>query len=897
MILSQNSGRQLRGPLAGWFIVAGLVAVLPFLAGSGASSLLFYQEAIITFLAVLGLNLQFGYGGELAIAQPVIAGVAAYTSGAIAVSLGWSALVTLPICIVVALLAAFVVNLVGFRAKGWYLAATTFFAVLVFPNLVDTFATWTGGDGGLIGIPPLPGMNDGVGGTSLRQYEVLAAIAMVLFLASITLIESRWGDFVLALRDCPNGLSSCGMSPNKIRLSLIVVSTIPVAFSGWAMAHFTGVLVSSDFGLSQLLLLVGAVMIGGRGTLWGPVVGTAIFEFITYFVGPYSSVNQLILGISLLVIGGLFPIGIVGAVTLLLQRVHLRDRLRRTSRPAQDRSFLASDVTDANSLLSVGSVSESSDVLHAEGVGRRFGGNTALDDVHIKLLPAQVVGLVGPNGSGKTTLLNVLTGYITADAGTITLDGRELKSSTPASVALAGVRRSFQTPQLVHDLSLSENLALGVTGGDSQHIVSGVVRGPSYKRRTKEIEQRIGAIASLLGFTEQELGTPADELSLGHQRIAEVGRAIMGNPRVICLDEPAAGLDDADLDRLAEALAQASSCGVAVLLIEHNLTFVRKVSDVMVGLEAGRVVSIDELRREGGFDVSDVLVTEVISGQELDRKAYGVPNESDVGGNTPSLGRKAVDIAHGTSERSGPQIFHTDRVSTTIGVHGLSAWYGKARALNNLSFSVGNGEIVGILGPNGAGKTTLLQSIGGLQKRVEGRIEFEGQDMTHWPAVRRTLRGVSLVREGSLVFSDLTVSEHLALSKRLCEQRGQQWQDEDVLFEWLPVLRKLRETKAGALSGGQKQLLAVASAAMARPRCLLLDEPSAGLAESTLESVFEHIRRVADSGMTLIIAEQSPRYLEGLVDRFLWLDLGVFASPEDRQSDPDFSTAPIAGPR
>lgn len=859
--------RQLRNPLGGWLAVSAALALLPILIGSGPSSLLFYQQALITFLAVLGLNLQFGYGGELAIAQPVIAGVAAYTSASLTTSLGWSPLATLPICIVVALVTAFVVNLVGFRAKGWYLAATTFFAVLVFPNLVETFTTWTGGDNGLLGIAPLPGMNDGLGGTSLRQYEVLVVLAMAVFLASIALIESRWGDLVRALRDCPNGMSSCGMSPNRVRISLIIVATVPVALSGWVMAHFTGVLESSDFGLTQLLLLIGAVMIGGRGTLWGPIVGTAIFEFIIYFVGPYSSTNQLILGASLLVIGAVFPAGVCGSAAMLWERVRKRADAQGTA-VVERATELSPIVANGSGDQVVGGelTREQREVLTAKAVSHRFDGIVALEDVDIRLLASQVVGLVGPNGSGKTTLLNVLTGYLAPNSGVIALDGTEIQRPTPASVALAGVRRSFQTPQLVHELTLWDNLALGITGSNAQHILSNMVRGPSYRRSTREIERRIQSVGSLLGFTWKELATRADELSLGHQRIAEVARALIGNPRVICLDEPAAGLDDSDLELLAEALSRASSYGVAVLLIEHNLNFVRKVSDIMVGLESGKVVSVDELRREGGFDVSEVIGPETVQEVAIEASIH------EDGIRAPAVA--SVDAKSRTDVASGR--------AALISVTNLSAWYGKGRALSDVSFTVGNGEIIGILGPNGAGKTTLLHSLSGLHRRIEGRVEFDGEDITSWSSTRRVVHGLSLVREGAQVFSDLTVSEHLALSRKLCEQRTEEWQDEDLLFEWLPVLSKLRDTKAAALSGGQKQLLAIASAAMARPRCLLLDEPSAGLAEATLESVFEHVRRIADSGMTLLIAEQSPRYIEDLVDNFLWLDLGARVSPEDQ---------------
>ena len=849
-----RSGRGLGRVLPGWVLVTVIALLLPQFQGGTASSLVLSDNTIITFLAVLGLNLQFGYGGQVALAQPVVSGAAAYTAGALGVSLGWNALETLPLAIAVGLVASFVVSLASFRSKGWYLAATTFFAVLLFPNLVDLFTTWTGGDSGLIGIPPIPGMNLGLGGTSTRQYLLITAIAMLVFLASITLVESRWGDLVRTLRDAPNGLSASGTSAARMQISIMIIGTIPVALSGWMTASVTGVLVPTTFGLSQLLLLLGSVMVGGRGTIWGPVIGTAIFEVITYNIGAYSTTNQLILGAVLLVIGAAFPLGIWGAVTLGLRRLGIvkpetaaASRPVPASRPAAPATAPGASSTEGHDV-----------VLEAESVTRRFGGLLALDGAHMKLRAGTITGLVGPNGSGKTTLLNVLTGYVVPDEGTVTLDGRPLSKPSPAALARAGVRRSFQTPQLVGELTLRDNLVIGLAGGQPQHVVSAAFRGPGYRRRSAAIERRVHEVAELLAFSGHELVTPVGELSLGQQRIAEVARAVTSSPRVICLDEPAAGLADLELERLTTALARVAESGVAILLIEHNLAFVRKVAHTVVGMESGRVETVDELRAAGDFDVSfeSAVLTAAAVVHERPRRPAG-----------------SAERAAGGAERA-------TGAGDALVVQGLSAFYGKAQALFDVSLSVGAGEIVGVLGPNGAGKSTLINAIGGVHGRVRGQIEFEGKDLTGLSSVARAYQGLGVVREGARVFPDLTVSEHLAMAKRLCLRRGLEWQGEELLYEWLPVLHQLRDTKAVALSGGQKQLLVVASAAMARPRLLLLDEPSAGLAESTLETVFDYIRRIANDGMTLLIAEQSPRYLDNLVHRFVWLDVGSVVSAD-----------------
>lgn len=207
-------------------------------------------------------------------------------------------------------------------------------------------------------------------------------------------------------------------------------------------------------------------------------------------------------------------------------------------------------------------------------------------------------------------------------------------------------------------------------------------------------------------------------------------------------------------------------------------------------------------------------------------------------------------------------------------VDGLSASYGQALALRNVSLTVGEGEVVGVLGRNGAGKTTLLRTIALLQQRTSGKIHFDGSDFTGKTAVQAARAGISLVREGARVPASLTVQEVLELGTRLRRLRGRDEVVLDEVWEWFPLLVPLRQKKAGLLSGGERQTLALATAFHSAPELLMLDEPSAGLAPQVSEEVFATIGRFAAGGVTALIVEQDPRWLRGLVDRTYSLDLG-----------------------
>jgi ABC-type branched-subunit amino acid transport system permease subunit len=292
--------------------LVALAALIPVVS-SNAAELARYEDVLIDLLVVIGLNMSFGYAGLISLGQPVIAGAAAYMAGVLSVTENFSAWITLPLAVVTGVVFAVVLNSVSFRLRGWYLAATTFFAVTVFPDLVDVFQHWTQGDNGLNGIAPIPGAAVGIDGNSVREYEIVLAITAIVWLATTNLVTSRWGLMLESLRDCHNGFVACGGNQVTVRFTMTVVSAIPVGVAGWLTAHVTMFLVPTSFGLNQLLLYAGAVILGGRGTIWGPVVGTVVFEGISLWIGPFSVTNEIVLGVSVLVISAVSPVGLTGS--------------------------------------------------------------------------------------------------------------------------------------------------------------------------------------------------------------------------------------------------------------------------------------------------------------------------------------------------------------------------------------------------------------------------------------------------------------------------------------------------------------------------------------------------------------------------------------------------------
>jgi branched-chain amino acid transport system ATP-binding protein len=230
-------------------------------------------------------------------------------------------------------------------------------------------------------------------------------------------------------------------------------------------------------------------------------------------------------------------------------------------------------------------------VLEVSSLGMRFGGLVALQDVDVRLDGQQVIGLIGPNGAGKSTLLNALSGFITPTEGTVRLDGEETTRFTPQQYAKAGLVRSFQTAQLLEDETVVSNLLLGRQRFSRSGPVRQLFGWPPHRKAEREwLDQAYATLdlLDLLPFADAK----ASSLSTATRRLVEIGRVLMAEPRVVFLDEPAAGLDAPSREQLAVVLRNLPErAGCLIVLVEHDVNIVRKACDRCIALAAGRVLA------------------------------------------------------------------------------------------------------------------------------------------------------------------------------------------------------------------------------------------------------------------------------------------------------------------
>lgn len=453
-------------------------------------------------------------------------------------------------------------------------------------------------------------------------------------------------------------------------------------------------------------------------------------------------------------------------------------------------------------------------MLHAAGVGVSFQGLRVLTDVSLELRPGEILGLIGPNGAGKTTLLNVLAGFQRPNTGSVRLDDSEIVGWPPHRIARAGLVRTFQGVRPFAELTASENLEVGF-------VARGIGRD-----RARERARRLLETIGLKDRATQHAG----ELPYGQLRLLGLARALAGEPKYLLVDEPAAGLGEDDAQRLRETLAairDQNGCGV--LVIEHNMQFIMGVCDRVQVLARGSTLAVGTTRQ--------------VRDDPAVRHAY--------------LGASAAEACPRATKLSG--------VRALLEVDELSVSYGSIPALRDVSIRVGDGELVTVLGPNGAGKSTMMQAIAGLVHPHKGSIRFDGRSLGELRPEARPGAGVALVPEGRGIFPALTVGENLAVGAGM-PTRTVRARFESIL-ERFPILLERFAAHAGSLSGGEQQQLAIARALMSRPRLLLLDEPSLGLAPQMIALVYDLLREMNRDGLSILLVEQGAERALTAADR------------------------------
>ena len=492
-------------------------------------------------------------------------------------------------------------------------------------------------------------------------------------------------------------------------------------------------------------------------------------------------------------------------------------------------------------------------LLDVRNVGVRFGGLQALDQVSFDVRRGEILALIGPNGAGKSTMLNVISGFQKPDCGEVWFKGQCLAGLTPDRVNRQGLARTFQAAEVLRGMTVVENIMAAGVAQSGCGLLAGLLGAGPAARVTRRLRQQALTRLEVVGLAELA-DAPAGLLTAGQQRLLAAARALATGAELLILDEPGAGLNSAEKQTLGDAILRIREHGTTIVFVEHDLTFVGRLAERMVVLDHGRMLA----KGEPDSVRADPAVI----------AAY--------------LGNTRIEAAP-AHQRAQAQ------AKPLLAVQGLNVRYGGLTALKDVTLEVRQGEIVSLIGANGAGKSTLLKAISGMVAPASGSVRFDGGELAGMPVEKRTAIGIALAPEGRALFPTLTVRDNLMMG-RYAQVRGagvlnllkpgrrgtREMQDalQEVLA-FFPRLAERIDQLAGTLSGGEGQMVAIGRALMSRPRLLMLDEPSFGLAPQVTREILESLPRLADTGLTVLLVEQNAHAALQVSDRGYVLANGV----------------------
>ncbi|ATA52923.1 metal-dependent hydrolase [Variovorax boronicumulans] len=547
-------------------------------------------------LVAAGLVMLTGVGGMTSFGQAAFVGMGAYATAWICTSptaAGWlggiagSALVPwlgLLLGLVLTFALAWALGAVTLKLSGHYLPLCTIAWGLSLYFLLGNME-FLGGQTGITGVPPLV-----VAGVSLASPRALGVVIWAVLLLALwalhNLLDSREGRAIRALKGGRLMAESMGVDTARHRIKLFVLAALLAAVSGWLYAHMQRFVNPTPFNLNIGIEMLFMAVVGGAGHLWGAVLGATL---ITLLKEKLQDILPALLGTS-----GNFEVVVFGLLMLfVLQRFAdglwptLARLVSRWVRPVA-KAPAATATAPAAQLAQRVLPAAGTMLLQADAVSKRFGGLIANNDISMTLKAGEIHALIGPNGAGKSTFFNMISGVDDPSSGEVRLEGDAMSGRPSRAFAARGLGRTFQHVRLLGQRSVVENVALGAHLRAKRGWLAAMLRLDRAEEAALMAEARKQIERCGLGA---HADTPAASLSLGQQRVVEIARALAGQPSVLLLDEPAAGLRHLEKRALSELLGQLRAEGLGILVVEHDMEFVMNLADRITVLEFGTVIA------------------------------------------------------------------------------------------------------------------------------------------------------------------------------------------------------------------------------------------------------------------------------------------------------------------
>jgi ABC-type branched-subunit amino acid transport system ATPase component/ABC-type branched-subunit amino acid transport system permease subunit len=543
-------------------------------------------------VACLGLNIVLGYAGQLSLAQAAFWGVGAYASAILTTKLGLSVWIGMLSSFVVAGIFGVLLGIPTLKLSGHYLAmATIGFGIIVQLILINTI--WlTNGSDGITAIP-----SPWIGPIELREantFFYFAALSLILLIwVTLRIKGSRVGRALMAIRENEMAAETMGIDTTFFKIMAFTLSAGYAGFAGSLFAHCGSHYISPDtFSFDQSVMLLAMAVLGGNGSAVGSVVGATLLTLVPEVLRFLKDSYMMVYAAGIVVIMVFMPGGIAGLVYNLPVSQRLRDWWASGSFPAglSTGTPTAEMGPLANPSTAAGGPDPNGTLLTVRKLAKHFGGLRAVDGVDMEVRCCEIQALIGPNGSGKTTILNMLSGLYVPTAGEINFDGTLVAGWKPHSITSLGMARTFQNIRLFGELTVLGNVLIGQHSRSTAGLVGSIFRSPSQKREESRLQSKGLKELEFVGLRGKEFAR-AKSLPYGQQRLLELARALASDPKLLLLDEPAAGLNAAETEKLIELLFQIRDRGITILLVEHDMSLVMNVSDHITVLNFGKKIA------------------------------------------------------------------------------------------------------------------------------------------------------------------------------------------------------------------------------------------------------------------------------------------------------------------
>ena len=550
--------------LALLFIALMALSLIPFVTNVGDYVLNIFMQAVTYAIAVLGMTVVLGYTGQINLAQAAFFGFGAYAVGLGTTALGLNFWLSLLLGLGVAGLAGAILGLTTLRLGGHYLAMITISFQQIFDLVLNNWIEVTHGPDGIAGIerPSLLGMSL----VDNRRYLLFCVVVLYLLICFVWwLPNTRLGRAMRAVRENELAASVVGVHTLRVKVIAFTISSALAGISGGLYAGGFAYVSPDNCNFARSVEFLTMVLLGGAQSPFGAALGTVLLILLPEWFRFLKQIYLAAYGLAVILIMVFLPEGLWGLVRAGWQK------WRGVSAP-----IIASGIPPLNVEVPA---QDASPILKLENIQKHFGGIKAVDGIDLEVARGTVHALIGPNGSGKTTSLNVLNGIYKPTAGKIIIDGVDATTLAPHERAGLGVGRTFQNIRLFASLSALENVMVGAQR-DNNPIPGG----------NTGLRERALSALDFVGMADRA-HLIVKNLPYGHQRLVEIARVLAGHPKLLLLDEPAAGLNQTEKQELVGLLKRLRGHGLTIFLIDHDMGLVEKVSDKITVLNFGKKIA------------------------------------------------------------------------------------------------------------------------------------------------------------------------------------------------------------------------------------------------------------------------------------------------------------------